>query len=139
MTTRRDLLKGACGLAVLALGPVVLAEDAEAAGGIHHRKDGRVAVHIARLPALAHVGGAVAIGNVKGVPTAVVRTGSSSFEALDLRCTHAGFPVQESGGGWNCPAHGSRFGIDGNVTQGPARSNLRTVRSTFTGKKVLVG
>jgi Rieske Fe-S protein len=139
MTTRRDVLKGACALAMLAVGPVVLAEDAQAAGGIHHRKDGRIAVHVARVPALGRVGGAVAIGTVNGVPTAVVRTGSSTYEALDLRCTHAGYPVQESGSGWTCPAHGSRFGIDGNVTQGPARRNLATVRSSFNGKKVLVG
>jgi Rieske Fe-S protein len=139
MTTRREVLKGACGLAVLALGPIVLAEDAEAAGGIHHRKDGRIAVHVARVPALARVGGAVAIGSVNGVPTAVVRTGSSTYEALDLRCTHAGVTVREAGSGWSCPAHGSQFGIDGNVTRGPAGSNLRAVRSHFNGKKVLVG
>jgi len=34
MATRRDILKGVCGLAVLALAPVVLAEDAEAAHGL---------------------------------------------------------------------------------------------------------
>ena len=138
-TTRRDLLKGACALAVLAIAPVALTEDAQAAGGIHHRKDGRVAVHVAKVPALGRVGGAVVIGNVNGVPTAVVRTGTSSYEALDLRCTHQGVTVRENGGSWSCPAHGSRFGIDGNVTQGPAQRNLATVRSSFNGKKVLVG
>jgi cytochrome b6-f complex iron-sulfur subunit len=139
MATRRDVLKGVCGLAVLALAPVVLAEDAEAAPGIHHRKDGRVAVHVKAVPALSRVGGAVAIGTVKGIPTAVVRTGSSTYEALDLRCTHAGVTVQESGSSWACPAHGSRFGITGNVSQGPAQRSLATVRSSFNGKKVLVG
>ncbi len=139
MTTRRDVLKGACGLAVLALGPVVLADEAEAAGGIHHRKDGRVAVHVGRISALAHVGGAVAIGSVNGVPTAVVRTGTSTYEALNLRCTHAGFPVTQSSGGWTCPAHGSRFTATGQVTHGPAQRNLAAVPSTFDGKKVLVG
>ena len=138
-TSRRDFLKGACAVAALSIGAVALADDAEAAGGIHRRRDGRVAVHVTRVPALSKVGGAVVIGSVNGVPTAVVRTGSSSYEALDLRCTHAGFPVSQSGSGWVCQAHGSRFGTDGNVTQGPAQRNLGTVRSSFNGKKVLVG
>lgn len=139
MTTRRDFLKGACAIAALSLGPALLADDAMAADGIHRRKNGQVALHVAKVAELARVGGAVNLGTVNGVPVAVVRTGTSSYEALSLRCPHQGVTVRASGSGWQCPAHGSAFALDGALRQGPARTGLTVVRSSFNGRRVLVG
>lgn len=136
---RRDFLVGICGLVGLGLGAALLADDALAADGITRLPDGRVEVEVAKVPGLARVGGAVLLGNIKGVPTAVVRTSSSAYRALDLRCTHQGVPVKKSGSQWFCPAHGSTFAMDGKVRRGPAIASLSTVRSRFAGGVLTVG
>jgi len=56
----------------------------------------------------------------------VVRVGADnvpeSFEALSLICTHQGCGIsyQEADRVLSCPCHGSVFGLNGNVLQGPA-------------------
>jgi len=45
-------------------------------------------------------------------------------------CTHAGCIVAASGANLGCDCHGSEFsGVDGSVTQGPARTALAVYRS----------
>lgn len=53
---------------------------------------------------------------------AVHRAYDGSIHALSARCTHLGCVVhfEESEQAWACPCHGSRFGVDGSVLQGPA-------------------
>ena len=58
---------------------------------------------VAKLRGLSMVGGAVLLGNVKDIPTAVVSTGASSYRALNLKCTHHGVPVTMVNGQWSCP------------------------------------
>lgn len=130
---------GACGLIAAGLGTALLADDAEAATGIKRRANGQVDVTVAKVPALAKVGGAALLGNVKGVPTAVVRTGQNAYQAIDLRCTHQGVPVSLQGGQWSCPAHGSAFALDGAVTRGPAGEPLAAVKSVFSKGVLTVG
>ena len=45
----------------------------------------------------------------------------------DAACTHLGCIVGFDAGEqtWNCPCHGSRFAIDGDVLDGPAVTPLR--------------
>ena len=139
MPTRRDFLKTVCGTAALALGPVLLADDAMAADGIRRKANGQVVVTVAKVPGLARVGGTVALGSVKGIPVAVVRTGRRTYRALDLRCAHEGETVGKSGGAWLCPRHGSKYSVDGTVTGGPAERSLSSVRSSFVDGKLTVG
>jgi cytochrome b6-f complex iron-sulfur subunit len=47
------------------------------------------------------------------------------FWAVSAVCTHLGCIVAQSGEGYACPCHGSRFARDGRVLQGPAPSALR--------------
>ena len=51
----------------------------------------------------------------------VVRT-NDGFFALSSVCTHLGCMTRHDAesGGFACPCHGSRFGLDGSVTAGPA-------------------
>ena len=139
MPTRRDFLKTVCGAAALTLGPVLLADEAMAADGIRRKANGQVVVTLAKVPGLARVGGTVALGSVRGVPVAVVRTGRRSYRAIDLRCTHQGVSVGKSGSAWLCPAHGSRFAGDGTVTGGPAQRSLATVESSLADGRLTVG
>ena len=132
--SRRTFLAGACSLATLGLGAALLADDAQAATGIKRRKDGRVEVSVKKITGLSSVGGVVLLGKVKGVPTAVTRTGANTYTALDLRCTHQGVPVNLGGPGWVCPAHGSQFESNGDVVRGPAAANLAIMKSQWNGK-----
>jgi Rieske Fe-S protein len=47
--------------------------------------------------------------------------------AVSPSCTHMGCLVSFNGAerAWECPCHGSRFGLDGAVLQGPATRPLR--------------
>lgn len=134
--SRRTFLIGMCGAAALAgLGPVLLADNAVAATGIKRKKNGQVVVTVAKVPALRKANGRVMLGNVKGTPVAIVRTGAKTYEALNLRCTHQGVTVGADADGWLCPAHGSQFALDGELERGPALSNLATVRSRWNSRK----
>jgi glycine/D-amino acid oxidase-like deaminating enzyme/nitrite reductase/ring-hydroxylating ferredoxin subunit len=52
----------------------------------------------------------------------VYRSADGALHAVSLRCTHLGcllrFNTAEHS--WDCPCHGSRFGVDGAVLEGPA-------------------
>jgi len=59
---------------------------------------------------------------VEGERCAVYRDDSGELHAVSARCTHLGCVVDfnDAERAWECPCHGSRFGIDGQVLQGPA-------------------
>ena len=139
MPTRRDFLKSACGVAALAIGPVLLADEAAAADGIVRKANGQVVVTVAKVPTLGKVGGAVNLGTVKGSPVAIVRTGSAAYRAINLSCTHQGTTVLRSGADWKCPSHGSQFRTDGTFISGPAGRSLNTVRAALKSGKLTVG
>lgn len=70
--------------------------------------------------------GTGAIVRVRGRRCAVHRTPDGEVRALSPRCTHLGCLVRfnDGEGAWECPCHGSRFGTDGEVIQGPATRPL---------------
>ena len=57
---------------------------------------------------------------------AVHRDDDGELHVLSARCTHLGCIVEWNTAerSWDCPCHGSRFGIDGKVLQGPATAPL---------------
>lgn len=65
--------------------------------------------------------------------TAVYRDERGGLHAVSARCTHLGCIVDFNSAerSWDCPCHGSRFGIDGAVLAGPAVAPLepRTVEA----------
>lgn len=58
---------------------------------------------------------------------AVFRDKDGGYRALNASCTHMGCTVtwNPSEQSWDCPCHGSRFDIEGNVLNGPAITNLK--------------
>ena len=61
---------------------------------------------------------------------AVYRDEEGKLHELSARCTHLGCIVRFNSGerSWDCPCHGSRFGIDGEVLEGPAVSPAAAAR-----------
>jgi Rieske Fe-S protein len=53
---------------------------------------------------------------------AVYRDESGELRSLSARCSHLGCIVNFNSAErtWDCPCHGSRFGLDGEVIEGPA-------------------
>lgn len=59
--------------------------------------------------------------------TACYRDAAGAVHAVSARCTHLGCIVSFNSAetSWDCPCHGSRFDVDGNVLQGPAVDPLQ--------------
>jgi glycine/D-amino acid oxidase-like deaminating enzyme/nitrite reductase/ring-hydroxylating ferredoxin subunit len=58
----------------------------------------------------------------RGRQIAVARDEDGTLHAVSARCTHLGCIVAWNSAerSWDCPCHGSRFAVDGDVLQGPA-------------------
>ena len=61
-----------------------------------------------------------------GERVAAARDDDGTLHAVSARCTHLGCLVQWNNAerSWDCPCHGSRFGVDGTVLEGPAVHRL---------------
>lgn len=66
------------------------------------------------------------IVNLDGDKVAAYREDDGTLRAVSAACTHLGclvaFNTAEKS--WDCPCHGSRFSLDGEVLQGPATKDL---------------
>jgi glycine/D-amino acid oxidase-like deaminating enzyme/nitrite reductase/ring-hydroxylating ferredoxin subunit len=73
----------------------------------------------------AEGGGAVRLDHL-GLPSATSRLGGVE-RRVSAVCTHLGGVVRwnDAEDSWDCPLHGSRFGPDGDVLEGPATCGLR--------------
>jgi glycine/D-amino acid oxidase-like deaminating enzyme/nitrite reductase/ring-hydroxylating ferredoxin subunit len=76
---------------------------------------------LADLPA-----GEAMVCRVDGEHTAAYRDEAGQLHAVSAVCTHMKCTVSWNDGekSWDCPCHGSRFSMDGEVLQGPARTPL---------------
>lgn len=121
---RRALLSGACALLALT---GLTAFPTSASAEIRKISNGRITVKLKSIPELSQVGGSVGVGNVKGKPVAITRTGNNSYVAFSLNCPHQGVKVSKNEKGWVCDAHGSEFEADGDLVLGPATTRLPRV------------
>lgn len=66
------------------------------------------------------------IVELNGKTVAAYRDDDGDVHALSATCTHLGCQVSFNSAerSWDCPCHGSRFGTDGRVLQGPAVEDL---------------
>ncbi len=73
--------------------------------------------------------GSGAVVRIGGQHCAAYRDRAGEVHAVSARCTHLGCLVafNDAETAWECPCHGSRFGIDGSVLQGPANRPLPPV------------
>lgn len=68
----------------------------------------------------------------EGSSIAVYRNGEGAMHMLSAACTHLYCNVQwnKAEQSWDCPCHGSRFGIDGHVLTGPAVEGLKPIENS---------
>jgi Rieske Fe-S protein len=59
-------------------------------------------------------------------PICIFRFSEQEYSAIWMKCAHQGAEVNVVGDMLQCPAHGSEYDNKGNVTNGPATTNLRT-------------
>jgi glycine/D-amino acid oxidase-like deaminating enzyme/nitrite reductase/ring-hydroxylating ferredoxin subunit len=69
------------------------------------------------------------LATVGGEVAACFRDDDGALHAVGATCTHLGCRVafNTAERSWDCPCHGSRFGVDGRVLQGPAVRDLEPV------------
>ncbi|WP_409303368.1 FAD-dependent oxidoreductase [Peribacillus sp. SCS-155] len=71
-----------------------------------------------------------ALVKINGNKAGCYRDLDGQIHLVDSTCTHMGCEVQWNDGErtWDCPCHGSRFSIDGEVVEGPAVEPLKKIK-----------
>jgi cytochrome b6-f complex iron-sulfur subunit len=120
--TRRALLGGAMACIVGCGGQKADTSDLPPAGS-----EGWWFVAFADYPELADVGGSAQVDVFEALlHVVIVRTGRREAAAVWAICSHGACVVAFEGADDElvCPCHGSRFGLDGEVHDGPAPAPL---------------
>ena len=70
----------------------------------------------------------------------IAKTSAGVHVAVAAACTHQGTTVgfESSANRFHCPNHGSNFGTDGSVINGPAGTALKKYNTTLTGTSLRV-
>jgi len=97
---------------------------------IFKRSGDDIIVKISENPAIAAVGGSVAVGD----DIMLIRTDESKFIAVSTICRHKGCTVELEGDKFVCPCHGSEYTREGKVTQGPSTNDLKSFETMFDSK-----
>lgn len=99
------------------------------------KKDGLV-----RVPLASFAQGNKVILRTQALPFDILVTAlpDGGYRSLYLRCTHRDQPLTATDSGLHCPSHGSRFGMDGSVQEGPADQPLHAFRTTTNGTDVII-
>ncbi|MBB2991336.1 Rieske Fe-S protein [Mycolicibacterium iranicum] len=81
------------------------------------------------------VGSGVIVGEV-----VLTQPEAGQFKGFSAVCTHSGCLLNEVADGTiNCPCHGSRFSLDGDVVNGPAKRPLEPVAVQVQGDSIVAG
>jgi glycine/D-amino acid oxidase-like deaminating enzyme/nitrite reductase/ring-hydroxylating ferredoxin subunit len=109
----------------LAAGPQIVRLGLETAASLVRDR-----VNVPKIQDLSEVPpGEGRVVEIEGERVAVYRDESGAVQAVSPVCTHAFCivhwnPAERT---WDCPCHGSRFGVDGGVLEGPAVKGLEPV------------
>lgn len=140
---RRSVVQ-VCGLITLGLlGTPVLAacgsDDESSEGSGSGASAGSSAAAGGALAKVADVpvGGALVVNGADGKPVVLVQPTAGDVKAFSAACTHQGTTVAPSGAELKCPSHGSVFGLDGSVKNGPATNPLPAVSVKVDGDNVV--
>jgi len=85
--------------------------------------------------------GSAALINFSNGSLLVDHPSANTYNALSSICTHQGCQISNYDSGSNqfvCPCHGSRFDVNGNVTQGPAGAPLQKYQTSISGTQLII-
>lgn len=90
---------------------------------------GKVEFPLRKIADLANDQGAVV--NVNGKRAGAYKDSEGNVYLVDTTCKHLGCEVEWNSGDrtWDCPCHGSRYSIEGEVIDGPAKKPLDRVEN----------
>ncbi|MFI5135944.1 MAG: Rieske 2Fe-2S domain-containing protein [Chitinophagales bacterium] len=71
-------------------------------------------------------------------PLYITKQPDGSFLALRMYCTHKGCKLNAAADKFVCPCHGSEFSLNGDVTKGPAKTNLISLPVSLDQSNVIV-
>lgn len=96
--------------------------------GAGERPAETVTIVVADFPGLATTGLLVRVSEY----FAAKRTGTDTFDAFSMVCTHEGCLTEIlNGERFECPCHRSRFAADGTVLSGPANQPLLELATSY--------
>jgi cytochrome b6-f complex iron-sulfur subunit len=84
------------------------------------------------------VGGAVVADGPDGQKYVVVQATQGQFTGLSAICTHQRCTVGVNGDRLDCPCHGSRYSLTGEVLRGPAPAPLPAANVALSGEDVVL-
>ncbi|RKI36149.1 Rieske (2Fe-2S) protein [Corallococcus sp. AB004] len=146
------LLRGTCALAALGCGgdwreavvlpaPALAPAECGDTGVPGTPEEGWVEVPLSQHPALRDPGGHAEVRVPEALlDVVVVHAADGCYRAVWRTCTHGDCAVAWDGalGAVECPCHGSRFGLDGSVLQGPASRPLTAFRTLRVGDSLYI-
>ncbi|MCC6866989.1 MAG: ubiquinol-cytochrome c reductase iron-sulfur subunit [Ignavibacteria bacterium] len=135
--SRRDFIKRSA-VGVIAGGAMfstvnieALTKTSAARKAIYRKSGDDIVVTLSENAALSKTGGSVRVND----ELMLIRKSETEFTAVKTICTHKGCDVELEGNKFVCPCHGSEYTLDGTVTQGPAKDNLKTFETIFDSDK----
>jgi nitrite reductase/ring-hydroxylating ferredoxin subunit len=141
--TRRQVLKGAAGISVLAItGALAACGGGGSSSGSGPAPTSSPPDGLAGKPLASTADVPVGGGKILGGDHVVLTQPSQgTFKAFSSTCTHQGCTLGEvSGGSIKCPCHGSRFSAEnGSVQQGPATRPLPQYQVKQNGGQLTLG
>lgn len=92
-----------------------------------HLVEGKIEMVVRKPEDLANGEGAVVV--VNGKRAGAYKDESGTLFIVDTTCTHMRCELEWNSGDrtWDCPCHGSRFSIHGDVVEGPAQQPLNKI------------
>lgn len=69
---------------------------------------------------------------------ALVKYPNGVYRAFQLQCTHRANPLVATNTGFFCNLHGSRYALDGSVTQSPATTSLKEYDVQASTEKITI-
>jgi cytochrome b6-f complex iron-sulfur subunit len=138
---RREFLKVGCGVCLLGMAGVTipgLLNQSEAKtfsfqGVI--TADQTILVPIDQMNGLDYLTVEV---NAWEANIAVHQQADGTYLSLLLLCTHMENNLNSTGNGYICPAHGSRYDLNGNVLVGPASDPLTSFPTTVVNGQIVI-
>lgn len=71
-------------------------------------------------------------------PIAIYKLNENEYKALYLQCTHQGCELSPHETMMVCPCHGAEFNPKGEVTTGPAETNLKSFLTTTDNENIYI-